>query len=135
MNCLCAEKFIQTLESKGMNYTHHVLEGGEVLVNFPYEGKVARLVFAGEDGHYFSLYLILERVPEEKTADIIYACNELNSKYKWVTFYLDDDNDLTLHDDAILVPESAVDEVFELLLRMLNVADDVKPTLMKAIYA
>jgi len=71
----------------------------------------------------------------EKFADVLFVCNELNAQYKWVTFYLAKDNSIVLHDDAILSIESAADEAFELLVRILKIGDEVKPRLMKAIYA
>ena len=48
---------------------------------------------------------------------------------------MDKDNDLVFHDDAILSPENAAEEAFELLIRTLKITDDVKPTFMRAIYA
>ena len=82
-----------------------------------------------------SMYLVFESVPAEKIPDMLVVCNELNSTYKWVKFYLDSDNDLVLQDDAILSPDSAADEVFELMLRMFDVGKDAKNQIMKAIYA
>ena len=61
--------------------------------------------------------------------------HELNAKYKWATFFVNDKKEFVLHDDAILAPATAADETFELLLRILSIADDVKAPLMKAIYA
>jgi hypothetical protein len=42
---------------------------------------------------------------------------------------------VVFHDDAILSPSNAADEAFELLLRTLKIGDDVKPQIMRAIYA
>jgi hypothetical protein len=39
-----------------------------------------------------------------------------------------------LHDDAILAVETAADEAFELLVRMLKIGDEVKPQIMRTIY-
>ena len=48
---------------------------------------------------------------------------------------MDKDNDLVMHDDAIVSEDSAAEECFELLVRMLKISEDIKPRIMKAIYA
>ena len=131
----CAEQFTETLKEKDLNYTTADTEKGDTVVDFPYKGKVTKCIFSGEDGQYFSMYLVYERIPEDKVADLIFLCNELNTEYKWITYYVDKDNDLVMHDDAIVSPESAAEECFELLIRMLKISEDIKPRIMKAIYA
>lgn len=131
----CAAAFIEKLKSKNLNYATKDTDRGDTVVDFPYQGKVTKCIFSGETGEYFSMYLVYERIPEEKVADLIFLCNELNAEYKWVTYYVDKDNDLVMHDDAILSVESAAEEAFELLIRMLKISEDLKPLIMKAIYA
>ncbi len=132
---VCADLFTAMLDSKGLRYETRVDNDGDTVVDFPYQGKVAKCFFSGEQGEYYSLYVVYERIPEEKFADLLFLCNELNARYKWATFYLDQDRDLVIHDDALLSVESAADEAFELLVRILKIAEDVKPAIMKAIYA
>ncbi|MBE6943671.1 MAG: hypothetical protein E7453_05355 [Ruminococcaceae bacterium] len=130
----CAQLFVDDLNSKDMNFGSG--NNGDVsFVEFPYQGKVAKLLFSGENGEYLSIYLVYERVPEEKFADMVLTCNEMNCMYKWVTFYVDSDSDLILHDDAILSVENAADEAFELLVRILKIGEEVKPKIMRTIYA
>ncbi|MBQ9736705.1 MAG: YbjN domain-containing protein [Clostridia bacterium] len=131
----CAELFTKFLESKGLNFNVREDSDGDVFVMFPYDGKITRCIFSGEEGKYLSLYLVYENVPEDKMADAIFLANELNTKWKWVKFYVDGDRDLMLQDDAILSVDTAADEAFELLLRMLNIGKDSKPSIMKALYA
>lgn len=131
----CAELLVQNLKSKNLNFECGTDRDGDSVVEFPFQGKVAKMFFCGDEGQYLSIYLVFERVPEEKLSDVIFTCNELNARYKWITFYVDRDNDVVFHDDAILSVENAADEAFELLLRILKIGDDVKPVIMKAIYA
>ena len=131
----CAELFTNLLSSKGLKFDVREDSDGDVIVAFPYQGKVTRCIFSGEDGTYLSLYLVYERVPEDKYADGVLVANEMNCKWKWVKFYVDSDNDLMLQDDAILTVETAADEAFELLVRMIDIADKSKPAIMKALYA
>ena len=131
----CAELFVNNLKAKNLNYECGTDKDGDSVVEFPYKGKVAKMFFTGNDGGYFSIYVVYENVPQEKAAEAIFACNELNNRYKWVTFYVDRDNDVILHDDAILDPSTAAEEAFELLVRILKIGDEVRPVIMKAIYA
>lgn len=131
----CAELFTTFLNERNLNFQSGIDKDGDSIVEFPYQGKNCRLYFEGNDGCYLSLFMVFEHVPDEKFADVIFTCNELNCDYKWITFYVDKDNDIVLHDDAILTIDNAADEAFELLLRMLKIADKVKPKLMRAIYA
>lgn len=131
----CAELFINKLKAQNLSFESGVDRDGDSVVEFPYRGKVAKMFFTGEDGGYFSIYVVYERVPEDKIAEAVFACNELNCRYKWVTFYVDRDGDVVLHDDAILSTSDADEEAFELLVRILKIGDEVRPTLMKAIYA
>ena len=131
----CAELFIELLNSKGLHFDSREDSDGDVIVSFPYQGKVTRCIFSGDEGKYLSLYLVYERVPEDKYADGVLLANEMNCKWKWVKFYVDGDNDLMLQDDAILSIETAANEAFELLVRMINIGDDSKPAIMKALYA
>ena len=131
----CAELFVQSLEAKNLNFDVNEFPDGTTLVAFPYQGKVTRCIFNGDEGGYLSLYLVYERVPDEKVADVIFLCNELNCEYKWATFYVDKDNDIVIHDDAILVPENAAEEAFELLVRIVRIAEDERQRIMKTIYS
>lgn len=131
----CAELFKAHLDSKNFIYSVSESSGGGTIIDFPYEGKTTRCYFTGDNGEYLSLYLLYEHIPEDKIADVIFLCNELNTEYKWVTFYVDKDGDLMIHDDAILSIENAADEAFELLVRSINISGEVKSRVMKAIYA
>jgi hypothetical protein len=131
----CAELFVELLKSKNLNFQSGTDKDGDSVVEFPYQGKVLKVFFCGNEGQYMSMYLVYERVPADKLTDLIFACNELNSQYKWVTFYVDRDNDIVLHDDAILSIENAADEAFELLLRILKIGEDNKARIMRLIYA
>jgi len=135
MASTCAQRFTDFLDSKKLKYSSGVDRDGDFVVEFPYSGKITKMFFTGNEGSYLSMYMVYERVPADKVADVIFTCNELNAQYKWVTFYVDKDNDVVLHDDAILSLSNAADEAFELLLRMVKIADDVKPQIMRSIYA
>ncbi len=131
----CAELFANFLKDQDLFYKSATDSDGDSVIEVPYQGKTARFFFCGDEGTYLSIYLVYEKVPEEKLADVIFLCNELNCQYKWVTFYVDKDNDIILHDDAILTVENSYNEAFELLVRTFKISDDIKTRIMKTIYA
>ena len=132
---VCAQRLANTLQDKDLNYQTDIANDGTSVILFPFQGKVVRMFFSGENGKYLSMYLVFERVPDEKVTDVILKCNELNCQYKWFSFYVDKDKDITLQNDAILTESTAADVALELLVRMVKISDEVKPAIMKAIYA
>lgn len=131
----CAELFIKNLESKNLNYDVQELPDDETMVLFPYEGRSTHMVFAGTEGEHVQLITVIEGVTEEKYVDVVLACNLLNSKFRYVKFIVDKDNDVVALSDAILDPDSADEESFELLIRTLQIIKEAKPDLMRAIYS
>ncbi len=71
----------------------------------------------------------------DKYAAGLMACNEANNRYRWIRFYMDNDNDVTAEMDAILSEGSVFDEMMELIVRMLRVIDELYPSFMKARWA
>ena len=132
---LCAERFVNLLREKDLNFSPVTTREGNDLIDFPWQGRNLKCIFSGDQGEYLSLYYFLESVPEDKIADALWVCNEMNNKYKWVKFYIDSENDIMLEDDAILTVENAPDEAFELILRMIDILKDSKPAFMRAIYS
>ena len=131
---VCAERFIAKLKS--MNMTFDVVEPGDsTLVVFPYKNRKTILEFRGENGDHVQLATLIESAPEDKFVDIVLACNQLNSTYRYVKFSVDSDNDIMARTDAILDVNSADEECFELLGRSIQIIEDAKAPIMKAIYA
>lgn len=132
---VCAQRLANKLQDKNYNYDTDIDEDGNSVILFPYKGKTTTMFFSSDNGAYFSMYLVFENVPEDKVTDAILTCNDLNKDYKWVNFYVDRNKYVVLHVDAILTESTAADVAFELLVRMLKIAEEVKPVIMKAIYA
>ena len=73
---------------------------------------------------------------EAKKPAMYELCSKMNNLYRWVKFYVqEDDNTVTLADDAVIQPETCGEEVLELFLRMASIADEVYPEFMKRIWA
>ena len=129
----CAQAFVDKLAKEGLQYATGNTEKGDTVVDFPYQGKNLRCLFSGELGEYVSFYIVYEHVPQEKVGKLLCLCNKLKSEYQWVSFYLDSDDDLVLHCDAIVTPETANEICFELLVRTLKISEDIKPEVMKSL--
>ena len=73
--------------------------------------------------------------PAEKTAAVLLALNECNHKFRWVKFYLDEDNDVVANGDVIFDEQNAADAVIELVMRTASIIDDAYADIMKAIWS
>ena len=71
----------------------------------------------------------------DKFAEGLLACNNANKEYRWLRFYIDKDNDVTAAADAIVNEETILDEVIELIARMISIVDTLYPSFMKARWA
>lgn len=130
----CAQAFADDLQSKGLEFDVREDSDGDVILTFPYDGKLTNFIFTGEDGTRVSMYTRLETIAEDKVSDLIILCNTLNTNYKWLKFFVDRDNDLMIQDDAILSPDTAAEECFDLLLTRVRIYKECKPQIMRAIY-
>lgn len=72
---------------------------------------------------------------KDKFAAGVLACNNLNSEYRWVKYYLDSDTDVRCCLDAYIDEETCGEECLNLVRRMVNIIDDSYPTFMKALWA
>ena len=63
------------------------------------------------------------------------VCSKLNNEFRWIKFYVDErDNTITLADDAIVQLDTCGEEIWEIMVRLSDIADDAYPTIMKAIW-
>ncbi|MBQ3264732.1 MAG: YbjN domain-containing protein [Ruminococcus sp.] len=132
---LSAELFVEDLKKKGLAYDVHEGDDGDTVVIFPYNGKQTLFIFSGNEGKSVSMYTVYEKVPDSKLTDMYVLCNSLNAKLKWLKFFVDDSNNLVVQDDAILTPETAAEECFELLIVRLKILDEVKGSIMRTIWS
>ena len=78
---------------------------------------------------------VIAHAPENKTDAALRAVNDLNVKYRWLAFFLDEDNDILANGDAILPANVVGDTCYELLQRTINICDEAYTHLMKCIWA
>ncbi len=133
---VCAEMFVAKLRAKELTFNVSEMSDGDIRVMVPFSGKQFNAIFSGDDdGRRVAMRTVFEKCPEDRMADLLIVCNSLNVQYRWLKFCVDNDNDIMVEDDAILSPESAGEECFELLVRTASILDDVKPVIMRALYS
>ena len=87
----------------------------------------------GESLHFGSG--VIAHVPEAKTEVALKALNQANYNYRWLKFFLDNDNDIVASGDQVLKPDVIGNTCTELLNRTLSICDEVYSDFMKAIWA
>ncbi|MBP5231584.1 MAG: YbjN domain-containing protein [Clostridia bacterium] len=132
----CAKSFIDKLDEKELKYEHSEDEDGSERVRISFKTDNAQNVrlnyFFDENDMTVNIKVFsLAEVPVDKLMDMYVLMNQLNSEYRWVTFYLDEDNEVTISGDAVVEENTAGDELYQLAGRFLNIIDDVYPRIMK----
>lgn len=139
MSMTC-ERVKSFFDEKGIKYTYFEPDekSGEVLkVTFGADNKesISILFFFDADGDSVNVKSFsIAKVAEGKLMEMYTLINELNYEYRWIKFYLDKDNEVAASGDAIINEETAGDECMEIVLRYVNIIDEVYPRLMKVIW-
>ncbi len=74
-------------------------------------------------------------VPVEKTSQLLLALNDCNHKFRWVRFYLDDDNDVIANADMLFTEQNVGAACTEIVMRTASIIDDAYPDIMKGIWS
>ncbi|MBQ4099496.1 MAG: YbjN domain-containing protein [Clostridia bacterium] len=131
-----AQLFTEHMDAKGVKYTVK----SENVVNVTYNG---------DNKDEISIYVVFDKdgdgLVELKCWDVekfknkkdsaLKVCNDLNLKYRWVKFYVDDDDDVIVSMDAIIDRSTCGAECLSLVLRLVNILDDAYPEIAKARWA
>lgn len=113
------------------------------------DGEIIRVGFRGKNKDSLEVLLIFDegnnsvalrsfgfcKVPENKKANLYKLCSKLNDSFRWVKFYLDDDDTVTAADDAVIQLDSCGEECLELVLRMCKITDEAYPIIMKEVWS
>ncbi len=138
---LAAEKFTKFLDEKGLRYEYFERkEGRNEAVRIGYKAENAESIsvmffFDDNERSINVKSFSIVKVPADKLLDIYVLLNGLNCEYRWVKFYVDDDNEVTVSGDAIIDLNSVGEECFEMMLRYIHIIDEVYPRLMKTIWS
>ena len=73
---------------------------------------------------------------EDKKAQMYKLCSQMNGRFRWVKFYVDEEDcTITLEDDAIVALDSCAEEALALVEFVFGIADEAYPDFMKVIWA
>lgn len=129
--------FIQYMEREGIKYTDIDERAVRVGYNGDNLNSIPVYVLFDKDDKPFVSYKCWEiaKFPADKKAAGILACNALNAKYRWVKFYVDDDNDLIAEMDTLVDEETCGMECATSVQRIVGIVDEAYPVIMKSIWA
>lgn len=128
--------FMRHMDREGVKYT----EMDDHVVKVVYTGDnlktIPIFVFFDENGEPLISVKCWEiaNFKNEKMAGGMIACNELNKRYRWVKFFLDDDSDVIAQIDAYVDEATCGGECLNLVKRMVNIIDEGYPTFMRALW-
>lgn len=134
-----AEAYIKLMDEKEVRHDDIIiLKSGKFDIETRWdldETTVAVRAVFDDDGHTVAIRCFrLARTKEDRFIDVLKTCNELNNRFRWVKFAIDNDNDINMEIDCIVNEETAGEVVLELVQRLCSIADEVYPELMKVIY-
>ena len=135
-----ASNFMAKMDAIGWKYRDvRELEDGKVHVGCGFNGKAATVnfsVFFDQDGHSVSLRVLrFFPVPIDKRLQILEDINKTNKEYRWIKYYINDENDVNVQADAIINAENSGEIVVELIARTIRIIDNTYPTFMHTIWA
>ena len=132
MSC-CASSFKRFMDREGVRYND---ENDNIFITYDVEnaGSVTVMVSFDDSGHVNFLSLPVMELTQSKFAAALVACNALNNQYRWVRFYLKD-NDICADADAVVDEDTCGRECMEYVLRMVDIIDKAYPQLMKVKWA
>ena len=130
------ELFMKHMDEVGVKYT----DFNENVVKVVYNGKNLRaipvfVIFDKNGNGAIELKCFEVANFKDKEAKALVACNELNSKYRWVKFYLNNDAEIVVDGDAILDAASAGEECLVMVKKVVDITDDAYPVFAKALWA
>ena len=129
--------YLRYMDKHGIKYA----DKNDRIVSVTYNGdnlnKIPVLVIFDEDGDgivQLDCWEIAKFKDDKRAAGMI-ASNELNAKYRWVKFYVDDDGDMRAQIDAYVDYDTVGEECSKLVQRMVSIIDKAYPVMMKYLWA
>lgn len=122
IDAFCAE-----LDRKGVKYSAN---REKKLVSITYDNdhykNQAFTFFFDDDGasFYVRAYSI-EQFTKSQLDDAYAFCNQMNADYRWLTFYVDSDDELTARADSIANLKTMGPRGYEILQRFVRIVDKV----------
>lgn len=129
------------LAEQGLNFDHvDEFENPMIVLNFgggdfSYTHVAIHVVFDLDGTSVQVITSPIASAPAEKTSTVLFALNECNRKFRWVKFYLDDDNDVIADTDMLFDEQNIGEAVIEIVMRTANIIDEAYADIMKAVWS
>ena len=134
-----ANLLIKEMQEKGLKYLDVIEEQEHTIVSVGFNLSSASVkihVFCENDNNNVAIRCFgFLKVNESQFPKALLCCNELNQKMRWVKFYIGDEGEINIEDDAIVDNVTAGSELLQLVMRMASIADDAYPIINRAIWS
>jgi len=126
--------------SKDLKYKEfREMDDGATLMVAGFNGNMATfdilMVFDKDDHTVMFRVSRLAKLPIDRQFEVLSALNELNREYRFVRFYTDQEDYVTVQIDRIIAVNETADPVMEMIARILRIIDEAYPRIMKAIWS
>lgn len=134
------EQYVEILDEVGLKHSEiKTRDNGKQTVTFMYQtelmGKPVSVMVTCDSCSVEQTVFGIANIPEDKITNAILMCNDLNAEYRFLKFYVDEENNVVVEDDAFLDEHSAGAEIFAVTKIMLEKLNDIYGRFMKAIWA
>ena len=133
-----ARDFIRACDREGIKYKDpRTTDSGKTAVTLGVTGSHGNSYNVGfyfdtnETGVAIRVYQFTA-CNDSNYARMLLACNELNNKYRWVKFVIDDDRDINIEADCVVSPSTAGTVCVEMFYHFMGIAKEAYPVLMRA---
>ena len=115
------------------------LDNGDTLMIAGFNGKNATfdiiMVFDKEDHTVTMRVGRLAKIPIDRQFEVLSTLNELNRTYRFLRFYSDPDDFVTVQYDYIVAENETAEPAMEMIFRTLQIIEEGFPRIMKAIWS
>ena len=94
-----------------------------------------RFISRDDDSDVSIRVFSLLHIQDDKISSVIVALNKINSDYRYINFYLDDDGDVDVKYDLPISTNNVGEVCVELTTRFITIIDKAYPVLMKALWS
>lgn len=130
------QAFILHLNQEGIRYTDVAANRVKIKYSGDNASDITVDVIFDEDGEALVALRCWSfgTIPKDRYAKALITCNQMNVKYRWIKFAVDNDSDLALSLDAVVDIDTVGAECLQLVRRMVNIYDEAYPTFMNLVW-
>ncbi len=128
----------QTFEEKNIKHRIKELDGSSIVeAGFPIDNGpnvIMRFISTDDDNDVAIRIFELISVTEDKRKSVTDAINQLNDRFRYLKFVMDEDGDISVEYDLCMHTNNVGPVCFEIFARAMSILDKAYPVLMRAIW-